>query len=252
MFETNDPETTLGAVKEWLKSQQFDSIGIACFGPIDAKIGSSTFGYITSTPKPKWRNTNVVGLLGLETDFKHIPFKFDTDVNAPALAEYTLHCKDAALQSCAYITVGTGIGVGLVANGQTVKGLMHPEAGHIQVKRCPGDTFAGSCPFHADCVEGMCSTGALTGRAGCAAGELPNLLDDDVLWDQCAFYIAQLCVTLVMVASPEVICIGGGVLNRACLYPKVRALTLSLLNGYIQHELLTEERIAEFIKPSYW
>jgi fructokinase len=252
VFPTADPETTLGQVREWLRSQTFDAIGIASFGPIDAKIGSSTFGYITSTPKPKWGNTNVVGLLGLYDEFKQYPFMFDTDVNAPALAEYTLHGKAASLTSCAYITVGTGIGVGFVINGQTVKGMMHPEAGHIQVKRCPGDEFPGSCPFHGDCVEGMCSTGALCGKANCSPHDLPNLSDDDIVWEHCAFYIAQLCATMVMVASPELICIGGGVLNRASLYPRIRTQTLKLLNGYIQNELLTEERIHEFIKPSYW
>lgn len=251
-FSTLDPETTLTQVREWMRTQTFDSIGIASFGPIDAKIGSPTYGYITSTPKPRWGNTNVVGMLGLYDEFKSVPFRFDTDVNAPALAEYNLQCQGAKVTSCAYITVGTGIGVGLVVNGHTVKGMMHPEAGHIQVKRCPGDTFEGTCPFHGDCIEGMCSTGALTARNKCTTHDLPNIADADILWDHCAYYISQLCATLIMVASPEMISIGGGVLNRACLYPKIRACTLKLLNGYIQNELLTEERIAEFIKPSFW
>ena len=252
VFPTTDPETTLGQVKDWLLSQSFDAIGIATFGPIDAKLGSPTFGYITSTPKPKWANTNVVGLLGMYDEFKHIPFRFDTDVNAPALAEYTLHGQGVKLTSCAYITVGTGIGVGFVVNGNTVKGMMHPEGGHIQVKRCSGDTFAGTCPFHSDCVEGMCSSGALCARASCISSDLPTLPDDHIVWEHCAYYIAQLCATMVMISSPEVICIGGGVLNRASLYPRIRELTLSILNGYIQHDLLTPDRIHEFIKPSYW
>ena len=90
-FETTkNPEETLGAIKKWMKTQEFDAIGIASFGPVDAKEGSATFGYITSTPKKGWRNTDVVGLLGLRDEFKHIPFKFDTDVNAPAMAEFML------------------------------------------------------------------------------------------------------------------------------------------------------------------
>lgn len=251
-FPTTDPETTLGQVREWLRGQSFDAVGVATFGPIDAKIGSPTFGYITSTPKPRWGNTNVIGMLGLHDEFKQYPFRFDTDVNAPALAEYTLHRQSAATTSCAYITVGTGIGVGFVINGQTVKGMMHPEAGHIQVKRIEGDDFRGTCPFHGDCVEGMCSTGALTARAICTPSDLPGLSDDHIVWDHCAYYIAQLCTSMVLIASPELICIGGGVLNRESLYPRIRKYTLQLLNGYVQHELLTEDRIHEFIKASYW
>lgn len=251
-FPTTDPQTTMGLVRSWLRSQTFDAVGIASFGPIDAKIGSPTFGHITSTPKPHWAYTDVVKLLGFYDEFKEYPFKFDTDVNAPALAEFTLHGKDASLTSCAYITVGTGIGVGFVVNGQTVKGMMHPEGGHIQVKRCPGDDFTGTCPFHGDCIEGMCSTGALTARANCNAADLPTLPDDHIIWDQCAYYIAQLCATIVMIASPELICIGGGVLNRASLYPRIHKQTLALLNGYIQNDLLTVGRIQDFIRPSYW
>ena len=251
-FVTSDPVTTLGQVREWLNSQKFDAIGVGSFGPIDARIGSPTFGYITSTPKKLWAHTNVLELIGLNDEFKGVPFRFDTDVNAPALAEFNLHGQSAALTSSCYITVGTGIGVGLVVNSNSIKGMMHPEAGHIQVKRAPGDTFAGTCPYHGDCVEGMCSSGALTARANCTTADLPHLSDDDVVWDHTAYYIAQLCATLVMVASPEVICIGGGVLNRASLYPRIHKHVLAMLNGYISNELLTSERIAEFIKPSYW
>jgi fructokinase len=252
IIPTHDPETTLGAVREFLRKNTFDAIGIACFGPLDANEKSVTYGYITSTPKAGWRNTNVAGLLGLFDEFSHIPFKFDTDVNAPALAEFDLHAKAKSLTSCAYITVGTGIGVGLVVNGESVKGMMHPEAGHIMVKRCEGDNFKGTCPFHGDCVEGMCSSGALCKRANCTTNDLPGLSDDNEVWDHTAYYIAQLCATLIMVASPEMICIGGGVLNRSCLYKKIQQFTLSSLNGYIQHELLSDERIDQYIKPSFW
>ncbi len=107
VFETTTPNETLSNIREWLRSHEFDAAGIASFGPIDAKIGSETFGFITSTPKPHWANADVVGLLGFRDEFKHIPFKFDTDVNAPALAEYNLH-KSATSTSCAYVTVGTG------------------------------------------------------------------------------------------------------------------------------------------------
>ena len=125
-FDTTTPEETLGAIKAWLKERRFDAIGIATFGPVDANVNSEYYGYITSTPKPNWAYVNVIGLLGVRE--MNIPFLFDTDVNAPAYAEYILD-NDKSIESCAYITVGTGIGVGLVCNGKTVHGLMHPEAG---------------------------------------------------------------------------------------------------------------------------
>lgn len=212
---TETPEVTLGKIRKWLQEHEFDAAGIASFGPVDCKDGSPTYGFITSTPKPHWGNTDVLGLLGFRDEFKHIPHKFDTDVNAPALAEYHFHKRENAL-SCAYVTVGTGIGVGIVANGQSVKGLLHPEVGHIQVKRHPSDDFKGTCPYHGDCVEGMCNNIALAQRAGVAPVELPNLPDDHPVWDHAAYYIAQMCATLVLVASPEHISLGGGIFNRYC------------------------------------
>jgi len=251
-IKTSDPAATLGQVRSWLNSQTFDAIGIGSFGPIDAKSDSPTFGFITSTPKKLWTNVNVLEMIGLYDEFKDVPFRFDTDVNAPALAEFDLHRQSVSLTSSCYITVGTGIGVGLVVNGHSIKGMMHPEAGHIQTKRAPGDSFAGICPYHNDCVEGMCSTGAIAARVGCTRADLPGLSEGDAVWESTAYYLAQLCVSVILVASPEVICIGGGVLNRASLYPSIRAHVLSLLNGYVSNELLTHERIADFIKPSYW
>lgn len=248
-FPTEDPATTLAAVKQWLiNNLPFDGLGVATFGPI-----SHSTGCITSTPKPYWKDTDVLKFLGVYDELKGIPYRFDTDVNAPALAEYILRKDEPnAPQSCAYVTVGTGIGVGLVVNGATVKGLLHPEAGHIQVKRHPTDTFEGTCPYHKDCVEGMCSSGAITGRKNCTQSDLPLLPDEDAVWDYCAYYLAQLCVTIILVSSPEAIAIGGGLLNRACLYPLIRKYTLLLLNGYVVNDMLTPEKIDDYIKPSCW
>ena len=218
---TETPEITLGKIREWLNERQFDSIGVASFGPIDAKVGSPTYGYITSTPKPYWANTNVLKLLGLYDEFLNIPFDFDTDVNAPALAEYILH-KKPNMTSSSYITIGTGIGVGLVVNGATVKGLVHPEGGHMLVQPRDGDVFQGSCPYHGRCVEGMCSSGALCKRLNCDISELPNLDDTHEVWDNFSYYIAQLCCNLILIVSPERIVIGGGIMNRTSLYNKIR------------------------------
>ena len=218
---TETPEITLTKIKEWLLVRKFDAIGIASFGPIDAKIGSQTYGYITSTPKPNWANTNVLQLLGIYDEFANIPHVFDTDVNAPALAEFTLHRKPGMI-SCAYITVGTGVGVGLVVNGATVKGLVHPEGGHMLIQPKGSDIFEGSCPYHGRCVEGMCSSGALCKRLSCNISDLPQLPDDHEIWDIWSYYIAQLCCNLILMVSPEHISIGGGILNRNSLYKSIR------------------------------
>jgi fructokinase len=256
-FETlPSPHETLTNIKLWLLQRQFDSIGIASFGPIDAKPTSSTYGYITSTPKPGWRDTNVLQLLGIYDEFKGIPFLFDTDVNAPAIAEYTYYQKlhpNSMVTSSAYITVGTGVGVGLVANNLSVKGLLHPEAGHISVRACPGDElFQGSCPFHGTCIEGMCSIGALAKRLNISKRDLPAVADDHVIWNYTAYYIAQLCANLTLIASPERISIGGGVLKRASLFPKIRTHYLQIINGYIQHPKLTIEDIDSYITEPLW
>lgn len=250
VFTTEDPDVTLQHIKEWLKSKSFDAIGIASFGPIDCRSSSPLFGYITSTPKPNWGNTDVLKGLGIYDEFKHIPYKFDTDVNAPAFAEFKCFSKPGQT-SCAYITVGTGIGVGLVINGQTVHGLAHPEAGHLQVAKRPGDDFEGSCPYHGSCVEGLSSTGSLAKRRNCKATDLPKLADDDELWDITAYYLAQLCACLILTACPERIVIGGGMMNRGILYRKIQEQTVEILKGYISLEQITA-RIHEYIVPSEW
>lgn len=245
-FATETPAITLAGIRAWLNTKKFDALGIASFGPVDCKVSSPTFGFITSTPKPNWAHTDVLRLLGVYDEFAGVPFKFDTDVNAPAMAEYTVSAT-AGQSSCAYITVGTGVGVGLVINGKTVHGLMHPEAGHVHVLRRAGDTFEGTCPFHGCCIEGMCSTGSLSKRRGCTAEDLPSLPDDDDIWDVCAYYLAQLCATLVLTVSPERIVLGGGVMQRKVLYDKVRAQTAQIINGYV-----TMPAAETFITPSTW
>lgn len=250
-FPTTTPEETLGKIKNWLKRHTFDAIGVATFGPVDANANSKHYGFITSTPKPNWAFVDVLGLLGVKD--MNIPYKFDTDVNAPAFAEYILD-KDDNIESCAYITVGTGIGVGLVSNGKTVHGLMHPEAGHIRAATNPkGDSFAGNCPYHGSCIEGMCASGALCARkGGISADELASLPDDDPVWDQCAYQLGQLCSSLVLICSPDRIRFGGGIMNRMCLYPKIRECVKESLAGYIQKPELSSPGIDNYIQASHW
>mmetsp|Transcript_38421 Transcript_38421/g.84427 ORF Transcript_38421/g.84427 Transcript_38421/m.84427 type:complete len:227 (+) Transcript_38421:101-781(+) len=167
---TTTPKETLAKVCEWLGTKHYDALGVACFGPVDLHPESKAYGYITTTPKPNWQNTDVLGPLRRVRD---VPFGFDTDVNAPAYAEYEYAKRSGKmLSSCAYITVGTGIGVGLVVNDLPVHGLMHPEGGHICVPQHPNDAamkFQGSNPL--DCFGGLCAENlscsvALAKRAG--------------------------------------------------------------------------------------
>lgn len=246
-FATTTPDETLSAIKEWLKARahRIVALGIATFGPIDPKPDSPTYGYITATPKPGWQNTDVVGALKLD-----VPTLFDTDVNAPAWAEFVLA---ASCSSLAYVTVGTGVGVGLVINGAPVHGLLHPEAGHIACPQFPGDDLdaAGltslNCPNWFE-VEAMCATRALARRAHCDPDDLKSLPDDHPVWDAAAHYLASMCANLVLVASPEKIVLSGGVMQRASLFPKIRSNLLRFLNGYIPVLVAADD----YIVPSAW
>lgn len=249
-FATTTPEETLGNIRKWLQSQDFDAIGIASFGPICPKPDDEFYGFITSTPKPGWCDTNVIVLLGLKDEFKAVPCVFDTDVNAPALAEY--NSSVYKYSSIAYITVGTGIGVGLVVNGESVKGMLHSEAGHMMIQKMEGDTIDGCCPYHVSCVEGLAAIGALANRKNCPASELPSIPDSDFIWDIEAFYLAQLCCNLILTVAPEHISLGGGVLERHCLLPKVRMYVRNQLNNYIRHPNLTPDGIDNYITLSKW
>ncbi|CAM9739938.1 unnamed protein product [Ectocarpus sp. 12 AP-2014] len=242
-----DAKEQLRAIKEWLSTRKYDCLGIGTFGPIDPREGSPTYGYITSTPKPGWNMVDVVGYLSDGS----VPCKFDTDVNAPALAEFMWGAKKAGESSCAYITVGTGVGVGLVVNGQAVHGLMHPEAGHLCLKRMPGDDFPGvDSVFGGASVEGLASTVALAARKASGGEDLPGVPDSDPVWEATAHSLAGLCASLVLVVSPERIVLSGGVMNRTLLYDKVRKWTRELLNGYIDHPAVTTDAVDDYITPS--
>ena len=261
-FPTTTPKETLQRCCEWLASRGYDALGVACFGPVDLKPASPTYGYITTTPKPGWQHTNVLG--PLKAIRPGVPVEFDTDVNAPAFAEYEHSRAEARARgapepsSCAYITVGTGIGVGLVVNDRPVHGLMHPEGGHVCVPRRaadaffegpnPNDCFGGLCAENMACSVALAKRGALSGTSA-----LKDLSDDDPQWEAAAHYLGALCANVVLLASPERIVLSGGVMLRASLFPRVRERMQKLLNGYVQcPEITTPAGVAAYVTPSTW
>ena len=231
----SDPAVTLRRIDKILNDWQeahglVRALGIASFGPLNLSRRSPTYGFITSTTKPGWSRTNIVGYLGRGPD---TCIGFDTDVNGAALAEKRWGAG-RGLEDFAYITVGTGVGVGLLVGGRTVLGCNHCELGHVRVVRAPGDTWPGICKFHGDCVEGLASGPAIAARAGMPAADIPA---DSPVWDLAAHALAQLLHTMVLATAPRRILIGGGVMEgHPALLTKIRRRLQGSLNGYINLE----------------
>lgn len=218
-------------------------VGIASFGPVDLNPASSTYGYITSTPKPGWRQVNLCGIVKRALD---LPVTFDTDVNAAAFGEYYWTPENHCLDPFVYITVGTGIGVGVLVNGRPVHGLVHTEAGHFSIPHDKTrDPFTGICPYHKDCLEGLASGPAITERWGQDVKTLP---DDHPGWELEAEYIALALINLTYAYSPQRIVLGGGVSLHGGLHQSVRQKVQQYLNGYIQSPLVLK-KIDEYIVP---
>jgi fructokinase len=216
------------------------ALGIASFGPIDLRVASPTYGSITSTTKPGWRDTDVARRLERRVA---VPTCFDTDVNGAALAEGRWGAA-RGLQDFAYVTVGTGIGVGSIVRGRSIYGMNHTELGHIRVARKAGDNFKGMCPFHGDCIEGLASGPAIEARAGMPASKLAA---DHPAWDFVAHGLAQLLHTMVLTTAPARIFLGGGVLSaQAHLFERIQQELRQSLNGYVQAPEL-EQGLAQYI-----
>jgi fructokinase len=247
-FPTTTPEETLARSIAYFQEREalegpINAIGIAAFGPLDPDPDSPTYGYITTTPKPGWGNTDIVG--ALKTRF-NVPIGFDTDVNGAALSEGKWGAAQG-LQTFLYLTIGTGIGGGAMINGQLLHGLVHPEMGHIRLSHdLQKDPFPGNCPYHGDCLEGMAAGPAIEKRWGVKGQELDS---DHEAWDLQADYLAQAMQTFITAFSPQRIIMGGGVMDVPGLLPKVRAKTLAYLNGYVQHPAVTENIDTYIIQP---
>ena len=233
-----DPDRTLCAIEQALAQLQREhgraqSLGVASFGPLCLDVGADRYGYVTSTAKPGWRNTDVAQRLGRSTG---LPFRCETDVTGAALAE-GLWGAACGLKDFAYVTVGTGVGVGIIQNGSPLAGFIHPEFGHALVRRVPGDTWAGSCPFHGDCVEGLASGSALQARLGRPASELDR---DSPVWSLTASALASMLHNLILACAPRKILMGGGVMDaQPHLLSMIRHELRLSLNGYV--EGLTDE-----------
>lgn len=230
-FPTTSPDETLSraleTIEQWRDHAPVDAVGIASFGPVRLAREAADFGTMLETPKPGWSGVPVVaafaGPLGC-------PVGIDTDVNAAALAEY----RFGAAQGCAsvvYLTIGTGIGGGVLIGGEPAHGLLHPEIGHVRIRRMAGDAFAGTCRFHGDCIEGLVSGPALAARFGRHPAEV---VLEDPAWDPVVQDLAELLAMLVLVISPQRIVVGGGVTNRqAHLLPEAAARMPPILAGYL-------------------
>ena len=238
-FPTSTPQETLGQAIAFFQEQQahlgsLSAIGFACFGPLDPHPDSPTFGRILPTPKPGWTNADVVG--PLQAAFG-LPVGFDTDVNGAALAE----ARWGAGQGCdpvVYLTIGTGIGGGVMVNGRLLHGLLHPEMGHIPMPRDPQlDPFPGACPFHQDCFEGLAAGPALEQRWGQRGETLPP---DHPAWDLEAHYIALALSSFIVTLSPQKIILGGGVAQQAHMLPLIREKVQERLNGYVQSPFVNQ------------
>ncbi len=229
---TTTPEETLANVIHFLepyaRAGEIDALGLGSFGPLDLDLESPTYGCITNTPKPGWHNADMVGPLRAAL---HLNVVFDTDVNSAALGEF-IWGANRGMDPSLYLTVGTGIGAGFIKDGRPLRGLHHPEMGHIPMPRdYQGDPFPGSCPFHGDCFEGLASGPAIARRFSVPAERLP---DDHPYWAVEAGYIAAALATYVLILSPRRIAIGGGILQRRFLLPMIRRKLLAALGGYVR------------------
>lgn len=246
-FETTTPQETLEKVcaffYPYIQEGTLQSVGLASFGPIDIDKNSPTYGYITSTPKPNWENTNILGIL---QGSLRVPMAFHHDVSGSAVGEARWGAAKG-IDPSLYLTVGTGIGGGYIINGAPLSGLSILEMGHIRVPHdLNRDPFAGACPYHRDCFEGLASGPAIEKRMG-RRGE--TLSDEDPFWEVEAEYIAQALVNYIYTLSPRIIVIGGGVMQRSFLYPSIREKVRRIINNYMRFDILSEHNEQYIVPP---
>jgi fructokinase len=243
-FPTTTPEETIGRAIDFFRAHEgkLTAIGIASFGPVDPDPASPTCGFITTTPKPGWSDTDLAGAVRRALS---VPVGFDTDVNGAALGEHRWGAAQG-LGTLLYLTIGTGIGGGGMVGGKLMHGLIHPEMGHIRLPHdLDADPFPGICPFHGDCLEGLACGPAIDSRWDQSPETLPP---DHPAWKLEAHYLALALVNYICTLSPQRIILGGGVMKERSLFPRIRAEVQDLLNGYVQAPEILDD-IDHYIVP---
>ncbi len=240
-FPTETPETTMPQIFDYFKQKDIKALGIACFGPIDLRKESPTYGSITSTPKKGWSGYNIVNAA---KDALGIPIGFDTDVNGSLLGEVTWGCAKG-LSDALYLTIGTGVGGGVMSNGKLLHGMLHPEVGHIRLPLVKGDPGKSVCPYHDNCLEGLAAGPSLKARWGVSADQL---VDKKEVWEIESEYIATALMSYALILSPKKIILGGGVMHQEQLFPMIRAKFKELVNGYIITDEM--EHLDDYIVPA--
>ena len=230
---TETPEITMPKLLEYFQNNKIDALGIGCFGPVDLDPSSETYGCITTTSKLAWIGYDICGCF---REHLHVPIGFDTDVNGSMLGEATWGCA-RGLHTAVYITVGTGVGVGVLAGGKLLHGMQHPEGGHILLPKRADDTFEGKCPYHGACLEGLAAGPAIEARWGKKAAELARRPE---VWDLEAYYLAHAITSYILILSPQKIILGGGVMHQEQLLPLVRDKVKEMLGGYIRTKELED------------
>ena len=247
-YPTETPELSISKAIEFFREnsqdEPLDAIGIASFGPVDPDPKSPTWGYVTSTPKEGWVNTNFAGQL---RDAFGVPVGFDSDVNGAALGEHRWGAAQG-LDTFAYLTIGTGLGGGGMVNGGLIHGLIHSEMGHMSIAHDKdADPYEGWCPYHGDCWEGLANGPAIEGRWHTRAENLPP---DHPAWELEAHYLALGLRSIICVISPQRIIMGGGVMHQEQLFPMIRRKVRETLNGYIQSPMILEDNDEYIVPPA--
>ena len=239
-IKTSTPDETMPLILDFFKEDKIDAIGIGAFGPVCVDKASADYGKTGKTPKLSWVDFSWTKAF----ENAGVPVVVDTDVNAAAIGE-VIYGSGKGLSDVIYITIGTGIGVGVYSQGKLLHGMLHPEAGHIILPVSASDTFGGICPYHKNCFEGLASGPAIKARYGTEAF---NLLDRDDVWELEADYIAKALMQYICCYSPKRIILGGGVMHVEKLFSLIRKKTLEYMNGYIDTAELKD--IDNYIVPA--
>ena len=224
---TLTPEETMPKIIDYFQDKGIEALGVAAFGPVDVNPESPNYGRILDTPKLAWRQYPLLSTL---KEALSVPMKLDTDVNGSCLGEMT-YGSAKGLDSVIYITIGTGIGVGIAMGGKLVHGMLHPEAGHILITPQKGDEEHCVCPYHKNCLEGLASGPSIEKRWGTKA---VNLVDKAEVWELESEYLAQAIMNFILTVSPQRIILGGGVMHQEQLFPLIRKKVQEKMNGYIR------------------